>query len=273
MNFWTAPIFTFFSRPFYATIAGDRSKKGVLYLLYLSAMMAVVMLIVTRTVIVPSVKTFMDWTAKEMPILTISPAGEVSMDRPSPYTMVHPELGPIVLFKTDSDELNAQELSAVQIAVTRSQIHVNESGEAKAFNIRDILDRNSELKNRKEPLVISADTLERFSAQTRPLIFVMMGFGTLVGFFVWKILVALIYSWVAVGFNRMRAEPLSYGKVFDLTIYALTPAIGFQTLRLVVPFLGAIPFLFVLDMSISLAFLYFAVKMSELPGGRSMEIK
>lgn len=271
MNLWTAPIFTFFSRPFYLAIAGDRSKKGIFYLLYLSGLMAILMLVMTQTVIAPTVKTFMDWAAKDMPILTLTPDGTVSMDRPSPYTMVHPELGPLVLFKTDSDTLNPEELLHVQFAVTRTQMHVNESGQPKTYAIRDVLARNAKFKNQKEPLVLSPESLNQFSKQIQPLLFVMMGLGTLVGFFLWKLAVALIYSWVGVGFNRMRSDPLPYGKVFDLTIYSLTPAIAFQTLRLVVPFLSAIPFLFVLDMSISLAYLYFSVKMSELPG-QSMKI-
>ncbi len=265
MHFWLAPLLSFFSKPFYIMIAGDRSKKGVWYLLFLSLIMTIVMTVVLFFSIFPKMHLMLEWAKQEMPNLTITQES-IAMDRPSPYVMIHPKLGPMVTFNTEHDEAAPEELQKTPILVTRNRIYVNELGKRQIYLLKEFFDANPKTKQSKDPILLNAESLDKFYGMAKPLVTVSLLVGTFVGFFAWKLIVVLIYSLLGMTFNQMRRGPLSYGKVFDLTIYSMTPTIVFQLMRLLIPVLGNVPFLFVLDISISLAYLYFAIKMSELPG-------
>ncbi|MSR78169.1 MAG: DUF1189 domain-containing protein [Candidatus Omnitrophica bacterium] len=266
MNGLLTPVFTLFSRPFYRSVSRDPSRKGFLYLLYLGALFTLVVLGMMVYVVMPKLNSSVEWIKREMPTLVVAKDG-LSMNQPSPYTMIHPTFGPVVTFDMTKDTITLQEMGKISAFVTETHFYLNENGQLKEYSVKEMSAQNKNLGNK--PVTVNAQLVEQFYKTMKPTFFITIIIGGFVFFYLWKILTALLYSMPATAFNSMRSEKLSYGKLLDLTVYALTPATLFQILRTVIPVLNKIPFLFVLDISITLAYLYFAVKMSESePAGR-----
>lgn len=260
MDGFLIPFLTFFSRTFYTSVSRDSANKGFLYLLYLSGIFTVAITIALNIFVQPEVNKVIAWIKKDMPVLTVS-RHELKMDKTSPYTMTYPEIGPVVIFDMTKETITPEQMNQVPVFVTRTHFYIQENQQTRIYSLKEALNQNPNLE--KETLVVNQEFVDRLYKSLKPPFFAIAIAVSFVALFFWKVLAALIYSLPAMGFNSMRTQKLSYGKILDLTVYALTPATIFQIVRMLIPALNKIPFISVLDISITLAYVYFAIKMSE----------
>lgn len=259
MDLLTAPYLALFNKSFYEHISRTSLKKGFLYLFFLSITMSLLVVLMINFVLFPQADKFVDWVKKEMPILTLDAQQGLSMNQDSPYTMIHPEMGPVATFDLTKEEVTQEAMGDVSLFVTKKNIYVRQPNQLRVYPLNDL----NQKVEKQEPVQIHPNLIDRFYSTSKPIILAVSFFAVLVTFFVWKILVALFFSLIGILFNSMRIEKLSYPAVLNVTVFALTPSILFQMVRLFIPTLAAIPFISVLDIGMTSAYLYFAIKMSE----------
>lgn len=268
MNIFTAPFYALFSRDFYAQISRSSVKKGLLYLLYLSGIMTVLFAGIMLFVVFPQADKFMAWAAKEMPTLVLSEQG-FSMKEQSPYTLSHEEFGPVAVFDVSKDEIKVEEMGDVFVYVTKKNIYLRQQNQTRIYPVSDLTGQNPNLK---EGAQFDGQSVEKFYGTIKPLALGLTVLFVFVFYWIWKLVAAAVYSLAALIFNALRSEKLDYGRLLNVTIFAMTPAILFQWLRLAIPALGTIRFISALDILLTVTFLYYAVKMTEGPSVSSPTI-
>ena len=72
---------------------------------------------------------------------------------------------------------------------------------------------------------------QRFQALLVPVVLVFLA----PLFFVWKLLIALFYSLIALLLNRFRKEKFRYGSLFTLACFAISPVTIFQAANVSIP--------------------------------------
>lgn len=259
MNYLAAIPQTFYSKRFYADVIRTKPKRGFLYLLVVSFIAAILALLAGVFVIVPEMDKVIEWLKKDMPTLTWTGNG-LAMKETSPYPLIHPEFGPLATFDTSRDEATPDVIQNMNLYVTRSNVYVNDGTSIRTYSLQEVAKKNPNLK---EGIELNATVVDAIYQKTKKIVYAALFFGTLVVVYVWKLAVALIFSIPGLIFNGMRQNKISFQDIYDVCLYALTPATVFQIVRTTIPAISAIPFMSVLDISITLAFLYFAVKMSE----------
>ena len=218
-NILHPPVLSFFSRAFYDDVA--RRWKGLAFL-YL-------FLLLTVTWVVPGVQFYglfkqfieSDGAAyiEQVPAITIRD-GQVSIDQPVPYRITEPETGRTrAIIDTSGQITSLDDLPEAFALLTCDRLITRNNGsQTRTFDLADIasfdLDRDK----------INA-FIERFTIP------IVTGFYAmcLLGSFVYRIVQALIYAAIAVGFASMLAKPLRYDGAVRLAVMAVTPVIVLDT--------------------------------------------
>ncbi len=262
MNLFLAPIYSLFSIQFYRGIIRSRLTNGLLYLIYLSVIATLLMSLWFVWQGIPQMNRFVEWAKSQMPSMTWTPEGLV-MNAQSPYTMVHPELGPLVIFDMNRIEVDSNGMQNVVMFVTSKKIFVKQGlNQIRAYD----LTRTTPAAQAGETvgvIPINGESLQQFYDSMRPW-FMVLGIVFFFFFFVvWKLLAALLYSWIGLLINFMRHPRLAYSAILNISFFALTAATLIQFLQMLIPALFRIPFGFVGSLLVTGIYLFIAIKKTE----------
>ncbi len=262
MNLFLAPLYSLFSLGFYRGIIRSRLRSGFLYLVYLSVIATLLMSVWLVRRGIPQMNSFLEWAKSQMPTLTWTPEGLV-MNAASPQTMVHPELGPLVIFDMNRTDVDLGTMQNVVMFVTSKKIFVRQGlNQIKAYDLTRISAKGGQ-GEAAGAVPINGETLQKFYDSVRPWFVVLGILFFFIFFLVWKFLAALLYSWVGLLINFLRRPRLNYSAILNVSFFALTAVTLIQLLQLLFPFLGRLPFGFAGSLFVTGIYLFLAIKKTE----------
>ena len=261
MKLLLAPVYSLFSLSFYREILRKSLGRGFLYLAYLSFLATIVFLLFFTSRLLPEADRFAAWARAEMPALTWTPQG-LRMNLKSPYTMVHPQLGPLVTFDTSKTDAGTEEMKDVSMFVTSRKVFLKQrAGEIRVYDLKEMMGA----AKADNPAVVNGETLEGFYKSFKPMLFFLAIFFFFPFFFIWKFLAALFYSWFGLLLNFFRTEKLHYGQILNVSFFTLTPVLGIQLLQILIPNAGRIPFGLPGSIAVTGVYLYFVIVKTQDP--------
>ncbi|MCM8774844.1 MAG: DUF1189 family protein, partial [Candidatus Omnitrophica bacterium] len=178
MNTLTAPLYALFSIPFYRLVVRSPLYRGFLYLLYLAGIATAIILLSLIFFAVPFMDKFMDWVKAEMPVITFSSEG-ISLNVPSPYTMTHPTLGPLITFDMTATDVDSGKMGNVNVFVTAKKVFVRQGpNEIRMYDLTPPAPPASgQGAVPAQPAVLDPDTAGQFYQTVKPwLILVVLFF-------------------------------------------------------------------------------------------------
>src|SRR3989338_4152290 len=225
--FLLAPVMSFFSTRLYRQVLQSGIGRGFAYLFYLTILFSLLTVFLCQLLLQPLASNFMDWLIQVTPEMTLTQTG-LNVPVKQPYFVDHPALGPLYLIDTTKnlDELMAEKGRAfVLIGKEHLIVRSGRRGEVRVFNLRDAM---TQARTAGQPIRITKNLMlqlnQRFQALLVPVVLVFLA----PLFFVWKLLIALFYSLIALLLNRFRKEKFRYGSLFTLACFAISPVTIFQ---------------------------------------------
>ncbi len=223
-----APVLSLYSLSFYREVLNASLRDGLAYLAFLSLIAAILAGIAFNVRSIPETKAFVQWLKASAPPLTFTPEG-LQMAAPSPYVMKHPRFGPLItidLSKTTVEEKDFQEGVLVFLTAKRGFIHSGKRTQAFDY-----------VKEKEDfaPVPITGEMFEKGEKILRRVLLAGVPVAVFFIFFVWKLIVAVIYSGFGGLINRFRREPLSYEKLLTLCIFAMTAFVLIEFVTLFIP--------------------------------------
>jgi len=254
----SAPIRALLDLKLYDEALRGSLSRGFLYLVYFSLIVTFIFFIILQFKVLPIVDEFALWAEKEMPPLTWEDRG-LKLNVPGPYTMNHVELGAVVIFDTDKEDVAFEDVPDVFGYVTSTKIYVRQSPqEIRMYDIRQTLEgqgRNLPAKVRFDGAVI-----QEFYKKSKPFL-VFVGLSMFFPFFcLWKLMTVLFYSLVGLLITKIRRADFSYSAVLNVSFFAITAASLIQILQVLIPFLGRVPFGFPGGFVVTSVYLFLALK-------------
>lgn len=266
MNLFTAPVYALFSVDFYRLLLRTGTVvKAIRYMLYLAAISTLFFFYTFTAQIEPAIQNFVTWTSSQMPELRLTQTG-LETDVPTPYAMIHPELGAVAMIDTRAESLPPEGMQDVYVYVTRTKIYFQQSpgGQVSEYDVMRNVAENQR-RGITGPVTIEPEIFEQIYTRIKPMVtglFIFVFFGV---FFLWKLLVGLFYSWIGLLLNLGRNPQLTFGQVYTLTLFAMTAGIVFQWLEAVLPFVANIPLAGLIGIGLTLGYLTIAVRKTQTP--------
>lgn len=229
-----SPILSFFSRRLYRSSLQSGTGRGVVYLLYLTALFCVLVVFLCRFLLLPITSSFIEWLALVTPEITLTQSG-VSTEAPQPYLVKHPAFGPLYLIDTNKSlaELSSDQSGAI-ILIGKNHVVVRypHRNEIRVFDLKHAVEQ---VRAANQPIHITKKLMwgltQRFQSMIIP--FVLLFLAPL--FFIWKLVVVLLYSLIALLLNLLRKERIRYRSLFTLTCYAISPVTLIQAVHFSIP--------------------------------------
>jgi len=254
----SAPIRSLLDLNLYGEALRGSLSRGFLYLVYLSLIATLIFFIMLQVKVLPIADEFALWAEKELPPMTWEDRG-LKLNVPGPYTMNHVELGAVVMFDTDKEDVAFEDVPDVYGYVTSTKIYVRQSPqEIRMYDLRQSLEGQG--RNLPAKVRFDGSVVQDFYKKSKPfLVFV----GVLVFFpfyFFWKLMAVLFYSLVGLLIAKIRRADFSYSAVLNVSFFAITAASLIQILQVLIPFLGRVPFGFPGAFVMTSAYLFLALK-------------
>jgi len=260
MNFFKTPLDTFYNLKMYREVQTRSLGRAFLYLLYLSAIVTVLFVLLLVTQIVPLADDFVGWFKQDMPSIVWTPAG-VSIRETTPYTMFHPEFGPLLIFETDKQNLDLSALEA-PVHVTSNKAYVNRGGGE--YRIYDLIGPALEDQFESDAVAIGPEFVQRYYDLVKPWGYALSFLVYLPSIFVWKVIAGLFYALMALILNQTRRVKLEFGTIYIVCLYAMTPAVLIGAILPMIPGLNRLPFGLLGSLLVTAVYLFLAIKKSEI---------
>ena len=223
-----APFLSLYSLSFYREVLNAPLRQGLAYLAFLSLIASILAGFAFNTRSIPETKEFVQWLKSSAPPLTVTPEG-LQMAAPSPYVMTHPRFGPLVtidLTRTGAEEKDFKDGTLVLLTAKRGFFY---SG--RRMRTFEYVRGNENFK----PVPITGEIYENSGKILRRVLLAGIPVVVFLFFFIWKLIVAMIYSGFAGLINRFRREPVSYPALLNLCLFAMTPFVLIEFVSLMVP--------------------------------------
>jgi hypothetical protein len=256
----SAPFESFFNRNLYWRASQASAAQGFLYLLYFSGLVTVLLMLAISTTVLPAANRFLGWVKINMPVLEMTPGQGMSMNVPSPYTLVHPEYGNVAMFDMNKTEISLEEAKGWRVFITSTKAYFQkENGQLQVYDLKER--RSAQGAGAPGKAVLDAAFVQKVENIVKPILLVIAAAAIFIFFFLWKLLAALFYSLIGLGINRLRRERLSYAQILNISFLAITPAAWLQLLLLSRG--SQIPYGFLWSLAVTSAYLYFGIKKTE----------
>jgi hypothetical protein len=224
------PINSVTSLQFYRKAARHGLVRSLLYLFYLSVIVALVSGYVVWRRTLPLLRDEFSWLGKALPTLTLD-KGRLSGDIKAPIVLVEPHH----FFSVVVDPSRVKPVTAEDLESKHAQVYVSQDsltilkqpGVVQSFDLGQM--------RRDAPLRIDArfwNTAGKAAARMT-LLLILLVFPVV--FFLWKLLTTAFYSVMALALNSMLEARLSYRELFNVALYAQTFFIALRLLFLFFP--------------------------------------
>lgn len=260
-EFLFSPIYSFYHRDFYRRVIQSKLGRSLLYLAYLT-LLSTLMLLITLMSFAPKADQFVGWLKSEFPPLIWTQEG-LRLRGGESYTIIHPEWGPLAVFDTRIKEISSsEEMGGAFVFVTAQKLYLKKNPDSlQVYDLRSLMEQKGQEPRYGQE--IRGDWIESVYRSIKFLILFSIPLFLYPFLYVLYLVEAIFYSWFGLIFNFGRSSKLSYGQIFNLTVYAMTPAIFILYLHPIFPVLNKVPFGFPGSLLITFIYLYFAVKRTE----------
>ena len=213
-------VLSFFSRSLYRDVGRNWRGVGFLYLLLLLTLSWLPSVIQLHRDLKGFAATFAPALLEQVPALRIVD-GKVSIEEDEPYSIRNPLTGdPLAIIDTTGRTTSSAE-SGVPVLLTRSQLIIRKSrSETRVYDLSAIKDFS-----------IDRQRAERWVAAITSWFAIVFYPLALVVSLAYRILQALLYAAIGIGFAKLLKADLAYPALVRLAAVAVTPAIALDTLR------------------------------------------
>jgi len=223
-RFLLAPVFSFFDFKVYKEAASLKPGKSLLYLAYLSALFSAVFFLFA-VMNLPKVDAFVNWIKINMAGMTITNSG-MKLDSSGKKELIHPQFGPIAAFDDTREIVQLDEAGGYYLYVTSKMIYVNRGGTVQSNVI------GGQAKKPFESRIDAAAIHRLYHALKWPIVFLTLLVSFVFGFMS-RIFVALFLLFLGVLLQLVIPRKLSFGNLFNIAAFALSPALIFSMLQLI----------------------------------------
>ncbi len=244
---------SFYSRDLYRDVRKHWNGTGFLYLLLLLAITWVPVMVMVHRGIGEAVRREAPPYIEQVPTITIL-RGEVSIDRPVPYTISEPDSGiPLVVIDT-SGKISSLEQTDAPVLLTKNKFMYQQKhkAETRIYDLAGV-----------EAFTLDRALVQKFVDLVRNYFALLAYPVALAASFVYRILQMLLYAVVGLLFAHVLKSALDYVTLLRLASVAITPVIILSMLRWItgipVPAFGLLCFL------VAMGYLYVAVKANTEP--------
>ncbi len=244
---------SFFSRDLYRVVRSSWKGKGFLYLLLLLAITWLPVMYKFHRGVAEGVGREAPKYIDQVPKITIV-RGEVSIDRPVPYTITDPDSRePLVVIDT-SGQITSLEQTTAPMLLTRDKFIYREAagGPPKIYDLSGI-----------QAFTLDRDMVNGWVRLFTKYFAVFAYPFAVAGSYVYRLLQALLYAAIGLIFVRTLKARLDYGAVLQLALVAITPAVILSTLIRLAGL--AIPVFWLICFLLAMGYLFFAVKANAAP--------
>lgn len=239
---------SFYSRELYRDVRRNWKGTGFLYLLVLLALTWLPVIAKLHGVISNHIREEAPRYIEQVPMITIA-KGQVSIDRPVPYTIKDPATGTPLMVIDTSGRISSIEEANAPMLLTRDRFIYRQPNraETRIYDLAAI-----------DELTITRGDVSAWVEAFRKYFAVLAYPVALAGSFLYRILQALLYAAIGMLFVNAMKAGFDYAVMLRLTAVAITPAVILSTLRTVAGF--AVPVFPLVSFAIAMGYLYFAVK-------------
>jgi hypothetical protein len=262
LSFWLAPVTALFRPCVFRDAAKRSGGKGLLYIVYLSAIAGLLTGILMFGVAAPVGKDFIAWTEKNMPVVIWTPEGISLENGQTTALVVHPKYGPIAAFDMTKTAVTEADMDKAPLLVTATKVYIKR-GHGQPIEGRDITKAGIQTDKQLPPRVrLTGEVAARILEAIKSAIFFLAPLTITVLFFFFLLISNLLYSLAGLLFNLMRKQKLRYGAIFSLTCFATTVSFTLTWLQIMTPF-RKLPLPFVVLILLNLVYMFIAFKVSD----------
>jgi hypothetical protein len=245
---------SFFSKSLYQDVARNWRGLCLLYLLSLLALCLIPQVMMLQTDLTDYLNTQAPGIVRQVPTITIR-NGEASISKPQPYFIRDGKTGQPLMIIDTTGSITTLKGTPASILLTKKSIIVRkDANETRSFALAGVDNYTVD----KTDVYHLMDTLQNWFAV------MIFPFALLISFFFHSAEV-LIYAVIAALFLRQSRFSLPFRSLFRLGVIAITPAMVTGTVLFIAGL--EIPYWAPLSFMISLAYLYYAVRVSSEEGG------
>lgn len=240
-DFLLAPFFSLFSPLFYRRLFNKPLSRGFLYLAYLSLWVTLGAAVFFRSASLPAADDLIQWLGKNLPEVLVTKTG-LQMSIEKPLLLTHPRWGEILYLDPTTDSPKGEDLDKALVVITRQKAaYRNPAGGD--HRIQDLVPQSPQ-KNWQD-FLLTGEKIILFWTQLKPILTILFLIAAFIGTYLWKLAAGLFYSLAALFLNLFRKERLSYGRLLNVTFFALTPATFLQLAAGILPFPVNFPLAFI----------------------------
>ncbi len=244
---------SFFSRDLYRDVRTNWKGTGFLYLLLLLAITWLPVMYKVHREASEEIRLEAPKYLEQVPKITIV-KGEVSIDRPVPYTILDPDNHTPFMVIDTSGKITSFEQTAAPALLTKNKFMFQKENktETRIYDLSTIDD-----------FTVDRDRVSGWVEAFRKYFSFFAYPFALAGSFIYRILQMLLYAAIGTLFVKMLKVQLDYLAVLRLASVSITPVIILSTLRLLTGF--HVPALWLLCFVIAMVYLFIAVKANAEP--------
>lgn len=263
MKLLKAPIYALFSRDFYRLVVQEKADKGFKYLAYLSGLALLIVWGAFFFRLNPVVNQAADWLREEMPSMVWTPDG-LTMNARSPYNLVHPSLGPIIVLDMTRETILPGDMGDNFIYVTSKSFYMKDGeSDLRAYPLTVDEAQRKDLTPEQMMQQIDGETVYNFIHKSKPTLFLLITIIFYACFFIWKLFQVLFISGIGYLINMTLRKPLPYEKIFLLGCFIVTVISLIELRGLFLPALLRLPFGWFGVMLVSAGYYYVVLKACE----------
>ncbi len=235
LAFLLSPILALFSVRLYRNVLRSGAGQGFSYLLYLTFLFCLLAFFLCQFLLLPITKSFSDWLVQVTPEMTLTESG-LKAKVTEPYLVKHPVLGAVYLIDTTKtlEELLADKHHAILLIGKEYMIGQNPYSN-QAPRVIDLKKAMEQVRQAQRPIQITKPLMRQLANRLIAMVIPILLLFLAPMFFVWKLLVALFYSLIALVFNLFRKEKFPYRSLFTLACYAISPVTLIQAFSISAP--------------------------------------
>jgi len=249
-SLFQAPLLAFYSRSFYQDVARNRKGTAFGYLLLLLTFLWIPVMTTLHGHITAAMTTYAPPVVNQIPRITIM-NGEVSVDVPTPYSIIEPARGTELLLIDTTGKTTSLDRTQAAALLTRDKLMIRQQRkqEVRIYDLSEVHD-----------VTIDRDDAARVAEWVRKWTAAVAYPFALLGSFVYRMLQALLYGLIGMMIAGALKVTLDYAALIRLSVMAVTPVLILKTLRTV---LGVeVPYGLLLGFVIAMGYLVYGIKAS-----------
>jgi hypothetical protein len=239
---------SFFSRDLYQDVRTNWKGTGFLYLLLLLSLTWLPVMVNVHRVMSEGIKLDGPKYTDQVPKIAIL-HGEVSLDRPVPYTISDPDSStPLLVIDTSGSITSFEQTTALAILTKNKFMYRKANGtETRIYDLSGIDDFTLD-RDRVNGWVQAFG--KYFATLAYPFALALS--------FAYRVLQMLLYAAIGMLFVKMLKAPLDYLAVLRLASVSITPVIILSTLQMLTGL--HVPAYWLVCFAVAMGYLFFAVK-------------